>query len=133
GTRRSFGPSPTMPSSRRRRWSVRSRRNDGSVAGEGLGAICRAQSFGNHAVAFSSSGVPLTASSLMHMSAVDEGLLDDATRLVRKYALRAGDALHLASALFLRKALGSRSFAFLTADREQAGAARAEKLKVFEL
>jgi predicted nucleic acid-binding protein len=67
------------------------------------------------------------------MTAVNEGHLDDAIRLVRKYTLRAGDALHLASALILRKVLGLRSFAFLTADREQAEAARAENLKVFEL
>jgi hypothetical protein len=47
--------------------------------------------------------------------------------------LRAGDAVHVASALILRRGLGKRTLAFLTADAEQAKAARAEKLKVFEI
>lgn len=67
------------------------------------------------------------------LSLVAEGHLDEAARLVKKYSLRAADALHVASALILRKDLGRRTFAFLTADREQAEAARNEKLKVFEL
>jgi predicted nucleic acid-binding protein len=67
------------------------------------------------------------------LSAVADGHLEEAVRLIRKYSLRAADALHVASALILRKELGRRSFAFLTADREQAVAARAERLKVFEV
>ena len=62
-----------------------------------------------------------------------EGHLKEATRLIKTYSLRAADALHVASALILRKELGRRSIAFLTADREQAHAARSERLKVFEL
>jgi predicted nucleic acid-binding protein len=67
------------------------------------------------------------------LSAVSQGHLGEATRLIKKYSLRAADALHVASALILRKELGRRTQAFLTADREQAHAARVEKLKVFEL
>ncbi|HXX93070.1 MAG TPA: type II toxin-antitoxin system VapC family toxin [Planctomycetota bacterium] len=67
------------------------------------------------------------------LSAVAEGHLEEATRLIKTYSLRAADALHVASALILRKELGRRSLAFLTADREQAQAARSERLKVFEL
>ncbi|HZE97294.1 MAG TPA: type II toxin-antitoxin system VapC family toxin [Planctomycetota bacterium] len=67
------------------------------------------------------------------LSAVDEEHLDQATRLIKRYSLRAGDAVHVAAALILRKGLGKRSLAFLTADVEQAEAAREEKLKVFEL
>jgi predicted nucleic acid-binding protein len=68
-----------------------------------------------------------------HLSDVDERHLDETARLARRHSLRAADALHLASALLLRKAMASRSFSFLTADYEQAEAARVEKLKVFEL
>lgn len=67
------------------------------------------------------------------LSAVAEGHLQEAVRLIKKYSLRAADALHVASALILRKDLGRRSLAFITADREQAEAARYERLKVFEL
>jgi predicted nucleic acid-binding protein len=68
-----------------------------------------------------------------HLSAIDERHLEESTRLVKRYSLRAADALHVASALILRKSMTIRSFPFLTADGEQAEAARAEKLKVFEL
>lgn len=67
------------------------------------------------------------------LSAVAEAHLEEAARLIKKYSLRAADALHVASALILRKELSRRSLAFLTADREQAEAARGERLKVFEL
>jgi predicted nucleic acid-binding protein len=71
--------------------------------------------------------------SFFHVSAVDQQHLDETARLVKRYSLRAADALHVASAVILRKAMATRSIAFLTADVEQAKAARAEKLKVFEL
>jgi predicted nucleic acid-binding protein len=67
------------------------------------------------------------------LASVDEEHLKVSTRLIRIHSLRAGDALHLASATILAKGLGSRRMPFLTADREQAAAARAEKLKVFEI
>jgi predicted nucleic acid-binding protein len=64
---------------------------------------------------------------------VEEEHLELTTRLIRKYSLRAADALHLASALILRRGLGKRSLPFVTADAEQARAAEEENLKVFEL
>jgi predicted nucleic acid-binding protein len=67
------------------------------------------------------------------LSALDEEHLEQSTRLIKRYSLRAGDAVHVASALILRRGLGKRTLAFLTADAEQAKAARAEKLKVFEI
>jgi len=66
------------------------------------------------------------------MSSITEEHLDESVRLIKRYNLRAGDALHLATALILRRDLGKRSMGFLTADREQAEAGRGEKLKVFE-
>jgi len=71
--------------------------------------------------------------SFFDLSAVAEGHMGEAVRLTKKYSLRAADALHVASALILRKELGRRSLAFLTADRQQAEAARGERLKVFEV
>jgi predicted nucleic acid-binding protein len=53
--------------------------------------------------------------------------------MVERHALRAGDALHLASAIVLTKELGRRQFRFVTADTEQADAAKAENLKVVAL
>jgi len=67
------------------------------------------------------------------LSTLDEEHLEFTTRLIKRYSLRAGDAVHVASALILRKGLGKRTLAFVTADGEQAEAAREEKLKVFQL
>jgi predicted nucleic acid-binding protein len=64
---------------------------------------------------------------------VDEEHLEGATRLIKAHSLRAADALHLASAIILSRGLGMRRIPFVTADGEQAAAARAERLKVFEL
>jgi predicted nucleic acid-binding protein len=64
---------------------------------------------------------------------IDEEHLKVTSRLIRSHFLRAADALHLASAILLARGLGKRRMPFLTADAEQARAARAEKLKVFEV
>jgi hypothetical protein len=63
---------------------------------------------------------------------VDDGQLEVAVKLVRKHALRAADAIHLAGALTLSRRLGRRQIRFATADREQAAAARAEGIRVIE-
>jgi predicted nucleic acid-binding protein len=68
-----------------------------------------------------------------NMSSITEEHLDDSVRLIKRHGLRAGDSLHLATALILRRQLGKRSLGFLTADREQAKAAKEEKLKLIEL
>jgi predicted nucleic acid-binding protein len=64
---------------------------------------------------------------------VDEEHLKFTSRLIRAHFLRAADALHLASAIILGRELGKRRTPFLTADPDQAAAARAEKLKVVEI
>ena len=64
---------------------------------------------------------------------IDEEHLKVTSRLIRAHFLRAADALHLASAIILGRGLGKRRLPFLTADAEQATAARAEKLEVFEI
>jgi len=64
---------------------------------------------------------------------IDPVLLDLAGRLVIKHALRAADALHLATAVSVARILGRRKFHFATADVEQADAAAAEQLKTIRL
>jgi predicted nucleic acid-binding protein len=61
---------------------------------------------------------------------VVDRVLDLGIRLVKKHALRAGDAIHLSSALLHSQEIGKRNFRFATLDREQADAARKEGLKV---
>lgn len=67
------------------------------------------------------------------LASVEEDQLEVTTRLIKKHSLRAADALHLASAVILRRGLGKRSMMFITADGEQAKAAREESFKVLEL
>jgi predicted nucleic acid-binding protein len=64
---------------------------------------------------------------------IDEEHMQVTSRLIQAHFLRAADALHLASAIILGRWLGKRRLPFLTADAEQAHAARAERLKVFEI
>ena len=67
------------------------------------------------------------------LSPVDGRVLETGEHLVDRHALRAGDALHLSAAILLAKDLGRRQFRFLTADTEQADAAKVENLKVILL
>jgi predicted nucleic acid-binding protein len=64
---------------------------------------------------------------------IDEEHMQVTGRIIKAHFLRAADALHLASAIILGRGLGKRRMPFVTADAEQAIAARAEKLKVFEI
>ena len=66
---------------------------------------------------------------LTPMSEPDIGL---SLKLIRRHSLRGADAVHLAAALLLSKERGNRKFRFITADAEQAAAARAEGLRVLE-
>ena len=68
-----------------------------------------------------------------NLANVDEEHLKVTSRLIRSHSLRDGDALHLASAIIFGRGLGKRRIPFLTADAEQAAAAKAEKLKVIEI
>ncbi len=52
-----------------------------------------------------------------------------AARFAVEFALRGADALHLAAACLMAREMG-REVRFVTSDRDQAAAARAEKLKV---
>jgi hypothetical protein len=63
--------------------------------------------------------------------AVDPAL-EGATLLCRRHGLRGADAVHLASALTLRREV-TRKFRFASADARQLAAARAEGLKVIDL
>ena len=65
--------------------------------------------------------------------AVDDRQLGSAVRLIRAHGLRAADALHVAAALSLAREVGSGTVRFVTADAEQAKAARAERLRVIEV
>ena len=67
------------------------------------------------------------------LSPIDDRVLGAGMLLVERHALRAADALHLGAALLLSRELGRRQFRFATLDREQAEAARAERLKVLLL
>jgi predicted nucleic acid-binding protein len=67
------------------------------------------------------------------LSAVDQVHIDLAVRMIKRHRLTAGDALHLASAIALSKAVGRRTMRFATADGDQAQAARDEGLKVLDL
>ena len=60
---------------------------------------------------------------------VTDNVLKGARRLVERYPLRGFDAIHVASALGLRKELGVE-LTFAAADRRQLEAARAEGLTV---
>ncbi|GHS87055.1 ribonuclease VapC49 [Actinomycetota bacterium] len=62
----------------------------------------------------------------LHVVEVDPALADHAARLVAAHPLRAGDALHLASAL----ALGSPDLVVAVWDEHLASACRAEGLRV---
>ncbi len=64
------------------------------------------------------------------LSPIDERVLETGERLVERHGLRAVDALHVSTALLLSKDLGRRQFRFLTADGDQAHAAKRENLKV---
>lgn len=67
------------------------------------------------------------------LSGLDQSHIDLAVRLIKKHALRSADALHLASALVLCRVVGRRTLRFVTADAEQAAAAKEEGLKVLSL
>lgn len=67
------------------------------------------------------------------LAPLEERVLDKAMAVIERHALRAGDALHLASAILLSKDLGRRQFRFATVDDEQGIAASAEGLKVIQL
>ena len=71
----------------------------------------------------------LEGMNLTPMSEPDIGL---SLKLIRRHSLRGADAVHLAAALLLSKERGNRKFRFITADAEQAAAARAEGLRVLE-
>jgi len=58
--------------------------------------------------------------------------VETAGALCERYGLRGADAIHLASALTLRRDV-SRKFRFASADRKQLDAAGAENLKVIDL
>lgn len=64
---------------------------------------------------------------------LDEGQIAFSVKLVRKHALRAADALHLAAALSLSGELGRSRLRFATGDAHQAKAAKAEGLKVIQV
>lgn len=64
---------------------------------------------------------------------LDDSQVERATELVRKHALRGADAIHLAAAVQMARDLGTMRLRFVTADGEQAKAARAEGLRVIEL
>ncbi len=61
---------------------------------------------------------------------LDSGALERAESLILRHRLRSADALHLAAALDTRRWMGGGRLRFITADREQAAAARAEGLAV---
>lgn len=61
---------------------------------------------------------------------LDPALAATASRLASVHRLRGADAVHLASALTLRREIGRRGFHFVTADHEQAAAGRSEGLRV---
>jgi predicted nucleic acid-binding protein len=67
------------------------------------------------------------------LQAIDEAVLEKGIPLVERHGLRAGDAIHLASALLLARDLGRRHIRFASVDREQTLAASAEGLKVIKL
>jgi predicted nucleic acid-binding protein len=58
--------------------------------------------------------------------------LEPAEALCERHGLRGADAIHLASALTLRREV-TRKFRFASADRRQLSAARAEGLRVIDL
>jgi predicted nucleic acid-binding protein len=60
---------------------------------------------------------------------IDDSLLKRSHKLLKKHPLRASDAVHLASALYLQDAL-EEPVIFHSADRQLLQAARQEKLKV---
>jgi predicted nucleic acid-binding protein len=67
------------------------------------------------------------------LSPIGERVLDRGIALIKRHALRAGDAIHLASAILLSKDLGRRQLRFATVDAEQGAAAAAEGLKIIRL
>jgi predicted nucleic acid-binding protein len=64
--------------------------------------------------------------------ALDERIFRLSERLIRRYPLRAADAIQVAGALLTQRTLSDsdEEFSFCTADRTQAAAARAEGLTV---
>jgi len=67
-----------------------------------------------------------------HVTAVDGSVQGEAERIIFAHPLRAADALHVAGALAVDRNLrpDGESIEFVTADRRQAEAARAEGLDV---
>jgi len=61
---------------------------------------------------------------------VDDGLIQEAVSLVRKYPIRAYDAMHLAAALRWRSLLGELEVLFLAFDQGLLAAASSEGLLV---
>lgn len=62
--------------------------------------------------------------------ALPDAALDEGEQLLFRHSLRAYDAVHLAAALIVARAAPSLHLEFWTADRQQAAAARVEKLPV---
>ena len=64
---------------------------------------------------------------------LDEGQAALTERLIRRHRLKGFDAVHVAAALTLLQSIKRPRPTFVTADRAQAAAARAEGLRVIEL
>lgn len=63
----------------------------------------------------------------------DDATAFDAARLIERFVLRAMDALHLAAAERVRRAIAPRAFAFLSFDAQQNDAARALGMMIPDL
>jgi len=61
-----------------------------------------------------------------------DAVLDGATEMIDRYALRAYDAIQLSGYLVLRTTLGGEPTAFVCSDRLLLEAARSERLQVFD-
>ncbi|MCI0340734.1 MAG: PIN domain-containing protein [Planctomycetales bacterium] len=64
---------------------------------------------------------------------VDDSLLDRSVALIRAHALRSAGAIHLAGAVQAWRDVPKAPIRFVTADADQARAARTEGLRVVEL
>jgi uncharacterized protein len=74
-----------------------------------------------------------TSLDYFNLAPVDDRALEKALELIDRHALRAADAIHIAAALLLSKAIGRRQLRFATVDVEQAQAVSAEGLKAIRL
>ncbi len=62
---------------------------------------------------------------------ITDSVVTDATHLTRRFALRSGDAIHLATALQAQREVPSE-LVFVTSDKELVAAARASGLDVLD-